>query len=119
MSSIEQVVGDGELAEQVALPERPLLAVAGEQGEELRLERPPRTASGVRVGEERVVRVVQDDRRVEPRAEAIGERRLAHAGRAVDGEMAELQDGAQYIGAASPQGGQPPRRLRDAAERAC
>ena len=73
---LEQVIADRELAEEIALAERGLLAVTPEREEQLRLKRrtgPPR----LEVGEKRIVGFVEDDRRIESRAEPIGEQRLA------------------------------------------
>ena len=50
-------------------------------------------ASGVEVGEERILRFVEHHRRVEPRAETIGQRGLADAERSLDRDVAELFHG--------------------------
>ena len=52
--AVEEVVGDRELAEEVRLPQRRLLAMAIEQVKELRLKRGARTI-GVEVGEKGIV----------------------------------------------------------------
>ena len=52
--------------------------MASEQVEELGLERGAGPA-GVEIGEERIVGVFEHDRRVEPRAEPLGQRGLADA----------------------------------------
>ena len=62
--AIEEIVGDGELAEEVRLPEDPLLAVTRQQVEELRLQRGARTL-GIEVGEKRVLTFLQHQRGVE------------------------------------------------------
>ena len=81
---LEQVVADGRLAEEVGLPQRLLLPVAVEQEEQLRLEGGARPI-GIEVGEERVVRFLQDGRRVDVRGQPLGQRRLADTGRALRG----------------------------------
>ena len=89
---VEQVVADRRLAEEVGLPQRRLLAVAVEQVEELRLQRRAGTV-GVEVGEERILGFFEHDRRVEARAEPLGQRGLARADRPFDRDVAELQGG--------------------------
>ena len=61
-----------------------------EEIEELRLQRGAGPV-GVEIGEERILGFFQHDRRVEPRAEPLGERGLARADRAFDRDVAELQ----------------------------
>ena len=61
-----------------------------ERVEELRLE--PRAGTfRVKVREERVLRFVEHDRRVEPRPEAIGKERLADACRALNRDVPEFE----------------------------
>jgi hypothetical protein len=57
--------------------------------EQLRLKRGP-SAPRVKVGEERVLRLVEDNGRVQPRAQAVGERGLPPAGGRI--EMADLKE---------------------------
>jgi hypothetical protein len=64
--------------------------VTPEQIEQLRLQRRTRSI-GVEVGEERVVRIFEDERRIEPRREALRERRLADADRPFNRDVAKLQ----------------------------
>ena len=66
--------------------------MAVEQIEELRLQRGAGPV-GVEVGEERILGVFEDERRVEPRAEPLGQRRFARADRSFDRDVAELQGG--------------------------
>jgi HEAT repeat protein/cyclophilin family peptidyl-prolyl cis-trans isomerase len=61
-----------------------------EQVKELRLKRRAR-AIGVEVGEEGVLGIFQNDRRVEACAKSFGQRGLASADRAFDGDVTELQ----------------------------
>src|SRR6185503_11373662 len=77
------------LAEEIALPQRGLLAVPREREEQLGLERGP-GAPAVEVREEWILPFVQHHGRVEPRAEPIRERRLADAERTFDRDVAEL-----------------------------
>ena len=58
--------------------------------EELRLERGAGTIS-VEIRQERVVGVVQHDRRVEARAKPIGQQRFSDAGWSLDGDITEVQ----------------------------
>ena len=91
--ALEQVVADRRLVEQVALPQRELLAVAREREEELRLERRA-VAARVEVGEERVVAA----RRARPsRRDA---RRAARPARSCRG-----RSGLRWRGSESPRGG--------------
>ena len=96
---LEQVVGDRQLAEEIGLPQRRLLAVARQCEKELGLESGARSPA-LRVGEERVVEVVEYDRRVEALAQAVGESRLANADRSLDRDVAEIQGRAKYTSAA-------------------
>ena len=64
--------------------------MAVQQIEELRLQRGAGLV-GVEVGEKRIVGFLEHDRRVEPRAEPLGERGLARADRSFDRDVAELQ----------------------------
>ena len=57
---------------------------------------------GVEVGQKRVLGFVEHDRRVEARAEPIGERRLADAHRAFDRDVAEVQGAASIAGQKCP-----------------
>ncbi len=86
---VEQVVADRDLAEQIRLAERGLLTMSIQQIEELGLKRRARTI-GVEVGEERIVVFLEHERRVEPRAEPLGQRRLAGADRTFDRDVAEV-----------------------------
>ena len=88
--ALEEVVADRQLAEEIALAQRRLLPVARQREEELRLE-PGARPAGVEVGEKRIVGLVEHDRRIEPRAEPVGQRRLAHAQRTFDGDVPEVQ----------------------------
>ena len=67
--------------------------MAREREEELRLKRRALTA-GVEVGQKRIVRLVPDDGRIEPRAQPLGQHALAEADRPVDGEIAQHSKGA-------------------------
>ena len=87
---VEEVVADRELAEQIRLTHRLLLAVAIEEIEELSLERRARPFR-VEVREERIFGILEQDGRFEPRAEALSERALAHANRSFDRDVAKLQ----------------------------
>src|SRR4051812_19844882 len=93
--ALEQVIADGGVREEVALPEQRLLAVAGERVEELCLERRAGTAA-MEVGEERIVGFVEDDGGVQPRAQAIRERRFADACGPFNGEVTELHRSVEY-----------------------
>ena len=62
--------------------------MAIEEIEQLRLERGAR-AVGVEFGEERVLRFLQHDRRVEPCAEPLGQRGFARADRALRSRCSE------------------------------
>ena len=64
--------------------------MAIEQVEELGLQRGA-GAVGVEVGEKRIVDLLEDDRRVEARAEPLRQRRLAGADRTFDRDVAEVQ----------------------------
>ena len=64
--------------------------MAVEQIEELRLQRGARPV-GVEVGEKRIVGFLEDERRVESRAEPLGQRGLAGADRTFDRDVAEVQ----------------------------
>src|SRR5580693_4260919 len=57
-------------------------------------------APAVEVVQERIRGLVEHDRRVEPRAQPLGKRRLAQGQRAFDGQVAEVH-GAASIEAAS------------------
>ena len=61
-----------------------------EEIKKLRLQRRARTAR-VEVGEERIVRFLQHDRRIEPRAETLRKSGLARTDRSFDRDVAELQ----------------------------
>ena len=50
-------------------------------------------AAGVEISEERVLRFLQHDRRIESRAEAFGQRGFACTDRSFDRDVAELQRG--------------------------
>ena len=89
---VEQVVGDRDLAEEIRLAERRLLAMAVQQIEELGLQRGAGPV-GVEVGEKRIVGFLEHDRRIEPRAESFGQRGFARADRSLDRDVAELQGG--------------------------
>ena len=89
---VEQVVADRDLAEEIGLPERRLLAVAVEQIEELRLQRGAGPI-GVEVGEKRILGFLEHEGRVEARAEPFGQRGFARADRTFDRDVAELQGG--------------------------
>ena len=77
-------------AEQIGLTKRHLLPVPRQQVEELRLQRGAGSVR-VEVGDEGIVGLLEDDRRVEARAEARGQRRFADADGAFDRDMAKLQ----------------------------
>jgi hypothetical protein len=94
---LEQVVADRRLAEEVRLPQRLLLPVAVEQEEQLRLEGGARLV-GVEVGQERVVRFLQDRRRIDVRGQPLGQRRLADTGGPFEGYITEIQGGGEYNG---------------------
>jgi hypothetical protein len=64
--------------------------VARQREEQLRLEAGA-GALRVEVREKRVLGFVQDDRRVETGAEAIGQQRFSEAGRPLDRDVTELQ----------------------------
>jgi hypothetical protein len=70
--ALEQVVADRELTEEVGLSQLRLLAMTRERVEELRLECGAR-ATGLSVGQKRVVDLVEDDRRVEAGPEPVGQ----------------------------------------------
>ena len=93
---VEEVVADRDLAEEIGLTQRDLLAMAVEQIEELRLQRGAGTV-GVEIGEKRILGFFEDDRRVEPRAEPFGQRGLARADGPFDRDVTELQGGADDI----------------------
>jgi hypothetical protein len=58
--------------------------------EELRLE-PGAGPLRVKVREERVVGLVEDDGRIEARTKSIGQQRFADAGRPLDRDVSEVQ----------------------------
>jgi hypothetical protein len=64
--------------------------MARQREEELSLEAGTRTFP-VEVCEKRILRFVEDDRRVEARPESIGEQGLAQADRPFDGDVSEIQ----------------------------
>ena len=92
---VEEVVRDDQLIEQIGLPQRRLLPVPREQRKQLRLERRART-TGVQVGDERVVGIVENRCRVEPKCEMSGQGRLAGANRTFDGEVLKVQSASEY-----------------------
>ena len=92
---VEQVIGDRQLIEEVDLPKSRLLAVAGEQREQLGLERRTRMAT-VEIGHEWVVGLVQQHCRIEAVTKVLGKDGFAYANRTFDGDIAEVQDGPQY-----------------------
>src|SRR4029077_298393 len=87
--ALEQVVADGDLAEEVALAERGLLAMARQGEEELYLERRA-GAAGVEVGEERILPLLGHHRRVQTRAQPMRQRGLADAGWPFDRYVSKL-----------------------------
>ena len=93
--AIEEVVADGDLVEQIRLPQRGLLPVSAQQVEQLRLQRRARAVC-VEVGEKRIVLLFEDDRGIQALREVFGERRLADADRALDRDVTEGQGCAEY-----------------------
>src|SRR6185312_6325400 len=93
---VEEVIADRGLAEEIGLPQRDLLAVTIQQIEQLRLQRRAGTI-GVEVGEKGIVGFLEDDRRVEARAEPFCERRFARANRPFNRDVTELQGGVDDI----------------------
>ena len=69
---VEQVITDGGLREQIALLHVQLLPMTAQEKEELRLQRRSQ-ASAIEVGEKRIVCVLEQRGRVEPRRETFGE----------------------------------------------
>ena len=65
--------------------------MAIEEVEQLGLQRGA-GAVRVEVGEKRIVHLLQDDRRIEARAEALRQRRLAGADRTFDSDVTEVQE---------------------------
>ena len=101
---LEQVVADRQLAEEVGLSQLRLLPMAGQRVEQLRLESRagrPDCASD----EKRIVGVVEDDGRIETRAEPVGQARLADADGPFDRDVPEVQGRAQYTADAQPRAG--------------
>ena len=92
---VEQVVANRRLAEEVGLPQRHLLTVSREEVEQLRLEGGARPAR-IQIAEKGILRLVKDDRGVEPGAEPLRQRRLAHGERSFNRDVAEFQRGPKY-----------------------
>ena len=82
--------------------------MAVEQVEELGLQRGAGPV-GVEVGEKRILGFLEHDRRVEARAEPLGQRGLAGADRTFDRDVAELQGGPMI---SSRSGGRAPEYAR-------
>ena len=82
------------MVEQVPLANRKLLSMAGERKEKLRLKRRA-AALGIKIGQERIVRLIEDDRGVEPSGQTLGERRLAEADRSFNRQVPEVQGPAK------------------------
>src|SRR5919106_702877 len=93
--AVEEVIRDGELAEEIGLPQRRLLAVTRERVEQLRLKRSA-SPTRVEVGQKRIVGFIKHHGCIEPRAETIGERRLADADRPLDRNVPEIQSVPKY-----------------------
>ncbi len=95
---VEQVVADRHLREQVALLEGILLPVPRQQVEELGLKGGASAARAVRLGAKWIVCVVEHEPGVESRAQPFRQDGLPKAWGALDGKVADVQDGAQYSG---------------------
>ncbi|HTV02693.1 MAG TPA: hypothetical protein VMF13_19235, partial [Luteitalea sp.] len=92
---VEQIVADRHLAEEIALPQGFLLAMPSQEMEELRLKSGA-AATRAAVGSKRIFAVVEDEAGVEALTESFGEDGLTDTWRALDREVAGVQDGAQY-----------------------
>ena len=91
-NEIEKKEKDIEEMQSLLLEAQESSQIYKEQVEELRLKRRSGPVS-IEVGEERVVRVLLHQRRVEPGGKALGQGRLANANRALESDVAELQRG--------------------------
>jgi hypothetical protein len=85
---VEELVADRHLREEIRLAERRLLTMAAQEIEELGLQGGARPI-GVEVLEERVFGVLEHDRGIEARAEALRERGFAGANRTLDRDVPE------------------------------
>jgi O-succinylbenzoate synthase len=93
--ALEDEVADGGLTEEVTLPELLKPAVARERVEELRLKSGAASA-GVEIRQERILRVVPDDLRVEPGRETLGEHGFSESRWPFDGEVAKVHAQKSY-----------------------
>ena len=88
--AIEEIVRDQQLAEEIGLPQAPLLPVAREGEEQLRLKRgtgpPP-----IELAKEGIIPIVEDHRRVEPGTKPLGEQGLPDSRRTFDGNVPKEQ----------------------------
>lgn len=90
---VEEVIGHCRLTKEIRLAESDRLAVPGQEEEELRLECGAGAAL-LHVGDEGILPIFEGDRRVEPRAQTLGERRLARPRRSLDRDVAAVQPAA-------------------------
>ena len=90
----EDVIADGDLCEEIGLASIDELTVAVEQIEQLRLKRGAWPV-GVEIGEERVLLILANQRRIESRREPFGQGGFAGADRAVDRDVSKVQPVAQ------------------------
>jgi hypothetical protein len=74
------------LCEQIALPDRELLPVPVQQVKQLRLQRRSRTV-GIKVGEERILGLLEESDGVQPCCESLGERGLTDANRSFNRDV--------------------------------
>src|SRR5262249_710123 len=102
--AFEQVVADRQLTEEIRLPQRHLLTMAGQRVEQLRLKAGA-VAVRVEVGGKRVVGAVGNDRGIEAGSKAIGQRGLSDTQRTFDGDVPEVQGSASI---AAARAGRPP-----------
>lgn len=70
--------------------------MTSEEGEQLRLKGGP-GESGVGIWEERILGVVEDYARIQPRREPFGEHTLAHGNRTLDRDVTKVQDAASIV----------------------
>src|SRR5205085_6368355 len=94
--ALEQVIAHRQLAEEIVLPECGLLAVPRQREKELRLKARARPL-GIEVREERILRLVEHEGRVETRAEPVCKGRFADADGTLDGDIPKLTHSVRRV----------------------
>ena len=91
---LEDVVADRDLCEKIGLSPVDELPMPIQEIEQLRLQCRAWPV-GIEIGEERVLLIFANERRVEPRRETFGQGGFAGADRAVDRDVSKVQPVAQ------------------------